>query len=359
MALLPETKKALMDALRVKQPQSIAAPIQPRIDSNPIAESYYNYIQGDPLAQQVSGGDPLKKLLRFASEFVPGINTELAQRRGDKVGEALSYLDALGAAGAPIKAGAKVATRLQRARDMGFDTDKVYYHGSGANISEFKLPSRQTGQIKTADTGVFFSSSPTTASTYTKKATEGSSASIYPVNLNKDEYLKITPIEKGMRYNELNSDKLIVQFPDGRSASATEVFNTPKNTILDTDDLGRLVRQSKHKGLIIEDIVDPGVSTSGRFIPALKYLKERGYDVNLPSKTLKDHNDLNKVPDSVMNDAWEYARKEMDAPSDVVIVFDPKTIRSVNAQFDPSKVNSGNILAGVGGLLALDPIRTE
>ena len=32
MALLPETKKALMDALRVKQPQSIAAPLSPYED---------------------------------------------------------------------------------------------------------------------------------------------------------------------------------------------------------------------------------------------------------------------------------------------------------------------------------------
>ena len=70
MALTPETQKLLMELLKVKQPESIAAPIQPRIGSNPIAESYYNYIQGDPLAQQVSGGDPLKKLLRFSHKLI-------------------------------------------------------------------------------------------------------------------------------------------------------------------------------------------------------------------------------------------------------------------------------------------------
>ena len=152
MALTPESQKALMDILKVKQPQSIAAPIQPKIGINPLTEAYYNYIEGDPIAQQVSGGDPLKKLLRFASEFVPGINTELAQRRGDKVGEALSYLDALGAASLPIKAGA----RLQRAKDMGFDIENPVYHGSGADIEAFRLPSKETGQTRTADTGIFF-----------------------------------------------------------------------------------------------------------------------------------------------------------------------------------------------------------
>jgi len=95
------------------------------IGTNPLAEAYYNYIEGDPLAQQVSGGDPLKKLLRFASEFVPGINTELAQRRGDKVGEALSYLDALGAASVPAKAVAKGA---EKAAD--FTKDMMFLHNT-------------------------------------------------------------------------------------------------------------------------------------------------------------------------------------------------------------------------------------
>jgi hypothetical protein len=125
MALTPESQRALMDILKVKQPESIAAPIQPKIGTNPLTEAYYNYIEGDPLAQQVSGGDPLKKLLRFASEFVPGINTELAQRRGDKVGEALSYLDALGAASVPAKAVAKGA---EKAAD--FTKDMMFLHNT-------------------------------------------------------------------------------------------------------------------------------------------------------------------------------------------------------------------------------------
>lgn len=125
MALTPESQRALMDILKVKQPESVAAPIQPKIGTNPLTEAYYNYIEGDPLAQQVSGGDPLKKLLRFASEFVPGINTELAQRRGDKVGEALSYLDALGAASVPAKAVVKGA---EKAAD--FTKDMMFLHNT-------------------------------------------------------------------------------------------------------------------------------------------------------------------------------------------------------------------------------------
>ena len=70
--MTPETQKMLMDVLKV-QPQSVAAPIRPSIGTNPVADAYFNYIQDDPVALQVSGGDPLKRLLRFASEFVPRV----------------------------------------------------------------------------------------------------------------------------------------------------------------------------------------------------------------------------------------------------------------------------------------------
>ena len=39
MALTPESQKALMDILKVKQPESIAAPIQPKIGINLLERS--------------------------------------------------------------------------------------------------------------------------------------------------------------------------------------------------------------------------------------------------------------------------------------------------------------------------------
>ena len=80
-------------------PESIAAPIE----NQSLMDRYLDYIQGDLTAQQVSGGDPLKKARRGISECIPGISTELAKRRGDKFGEALSYLDLLGPTGAGLK----------------------------------------------------------------------------------------------------------------------------------------------------------------------------------------------------------------------------------------------------------------
>ena len=58
-----------------------------------LSDAYFDYLIEDPIAKQVTGGDPLKKALRFASEFVPGVSTELALRENDPLGVALSSLD--------------------------------------------------------------------------------------------------------------------------------------------------------------------------------------------------------------------------------------------------------------------------
>jgi len=58
-----------------------------------LSDAYFDYLIEDPIAKQVTGGDPLKKALRFVSEFVPGVSTELALRENDPLGVALSSLD--------------------------------------------------------------------------------------------------------------------------------------------------------------------------------------------------------------------------------------------------------------------------
>ena len=66
-------------------------PTKPELRS--LSDIYFDYLVQDPVAKQVTGGDPFKKALRFVSEFVPGVSTELALREGDPLGVALSSLD--------------------------------------------------------------------------------------------------------------------------------------------------------------------------------------------------------------------------------------------------------------------------
>ena len=81
-----------------ERPESTIAPIPP--STSPVLDRFYDYLN-QPLRTE----DPLKNLLSGIAEFVPGISTELAIRRGDDLGQALSYLDVLGGGGTGVKLG--------------------------------------------------------------------------------------------------------------------------------------------------------------------------------------------------------------------------------------------------------------
>ena len=403
MALTPESQKALMDILKVKQPESIAAPIQPKIGTNPLTEAYYNYIEGDPLAQQVSGGDPLKKLLRFASEFVPGINTELAQRRGDKVGEALSYLDALGAASLPIKASANVATRLQRAKDMGFDIENPVYHGTTHNIKEFDP---QKGNIEGhLGKSIYFTDNPIDASgnyagvgpDLTNKIIQRQESLINNADLSSfksaDEYGK----KFGLKYKDFpDADSYFMEIAKkelaGETPSIIPAYLKMKNPLdlTDTKQGWELNVEYDDAG----DFVDETGNAIDLYNAVMKVARDYDFDGQKlfndleiydfksfkdTDKALRESDELLDVIDDsgaiAANDAIKEIYKEagfdgvildakkqfknMNIPENTkhFQVFEPNQIRSQFAQFDPTKASSGNLLAGVGGLslLAVDP----
>lgn len=255
--------------------------------------------------------------------------------------------------------------RIKQAKDAGFDTDTVYYHGSDSDIKEFRMPSRDTGQTKTVGTGVFMSSSPDVASSYAK-STDG--AAVYPVYINKKEFLKVRPELEGNSWASISTDGLVVEFPDGSTKPATEVFDLDSAST-DTDELSRLARSQGHKGLIIEGIVDTGYGGAGEYRYATKYLQEKGYDVSLPIGSTKEAYDkISAVPSEVMNAARLYAQEKLLNPADVVVSFEPKNIRSINAEFDPEKKDSPQILAsapfaagaaGLGAAAMLSPEQAQ
>jgi hypothetical protein len=252
--------------------------------------------------------------------------------------------------------------RIKQAKDAGFDTDTVYYHGSDSDIEEFRMPSRDTGQTKTVGTGVFMSSSPDVASSYAKSI---DGAAVYPVYINKKEFLKIRPELEGNSWASISTDGLVVEFPDGSTKPATEVFDLDSAST-DTDELSRLARSQGHKGLIIEGIVDTGYGGAGEYRYATKYLQEKGYDVSLPIGSTKEAYDkISAVPSEVMNAARLYAQEKLLSPADVVVSFEPKNIRSINAEFDPEKKDSPQILAsapfaaGAAGLGAAAVLSSE
>ena len=255
----------------------------------------------------------------------------------------------------------KGADRLEKAKKAGFDTETVYYHGTDSDITEFRMPSRETGQTKTVGTGVFMSSSPEVAGSYAKEnRAAGKSPSIYPVYINKQEFLRVRPADKGQMWSNISTDGLVIEFPDGTTKPANEVFKLEEGST-NTDELSRIAKSQGRKGLIIEGVVDAGTGTSGEYRYATQYLKDKGYDVSLPIGTTKESFDkMQAVPSEIMEEARLYAKAQLYRPADVVVSFDPKNIRSVNAEFedfdtaDISKAKGGEIRKfSKGGILDL------
>lgn len=249
--------------------------------------------------------------------------------------------------------------RRKRAKKQGFDVDTVYYHGADADITEFRMPSRETGQTKTVGTGVFMSSSPDTASSFAK----AHSRTVYPVYLNKSDFLTVRPPEKGQTWGDLSVEGMTVELPDGTTKPANEVFDL-EDISTDTDELARQARNQGRKGIIFKDIVDVGMGGSGEYRHVNKYLQDRGYDVSLPLGTTKESFEKEQaVPREVMRAARLYAKEKVFQPADTVVSFDPANIRSVNAEFDPENLGSRDILASglvtAGGIAAMAPGEAE
>ena len=250
--------------------------------------------------------------------------------------------------------------RRKRAKKQGFDVDAVYYHGADADITEFRMPSRETGQTKTVGTGVFMSSSPDTASSFAK----AHSQTVYPVYLNKSDFLTVRPPEKGQTWGDLSVEGMTVELPDGTTKPANEVFDL-EGISTDTDELARQARNQGRKGIIFKDVVDVGMGGSGEYRHVNKYLQDRGYDVSLPLGTTKESFEKEQaVPREVMRAARLYAKEKVFQPADTVVSFDPANIRSVNAEFDPEQAGwSDDILASglvtAGGIAALSPGEAE
>ena len=223
--------------------------------------------------------------------------------------------------------------RMLRAAEQGFDTSTVYYHGAESDIEEFLLPSKERGQTRTDDTGIFFTKSPAIASTYSlypgvKKAEElGRAGSVYPVYLNKKDFVKITSKDfktgelAPRMWSRLDLDEMYVTLPDGKEQSIYDYLGLDLETappgLLTTDKISKMVRnKTDAKGIIFENVYDTGSE--------LFNLRkaESGYGDYLEPDFRKER------PEQKFN-----LSAEAEKPSEIVVAFDPKNIRSVNAQF--------------------------
>lgn len=179
------------------------------------------------------------------------------------------------------------AARMARAKEMGFDTDATWYHGTRAGeFSEFD-PSRANSSSQTGvpDGAMVFTSSPENASTYaaTKQGMWGDQisyepgASVIPVMLD-GRTLDMVVDAKGANWRDIQ-------------------YN---GQFYDANELAQIAKDLEYEGLLIRNVVDSKISAGAK-------------------------------------------------PADTYFKFSPEGIRSVNAAFDPAKADSSFLLASDTG----------
>ena len=183
------------------------------------------------------------------------------------------------------------ASRMARAREMGFDTD--VYHGTNENITAFDPEkSMEFGES-------WFSSSPKVANDFAMYRRTWPGANIMPAKI-RGNFLEFDGGGKPIRTAEQSLERhLQVDLSGGAQMNYGETVG--------------------------------------------EYARRKGYD------GIRFSNVTDDVPSS----------PNMGQPSDIYAVFDPKNIRSRFAKFDPSKKDSANILAGVGGGLLATGVLAE
>lgn len=183
--------------------------------------------------------------------------------------------------------------RMKRAKAMGFDTEVIYYHGTGLDVTKF---SSEKGSGKTANTGVFLTDNPNVAGSYSKTP----NPNIVKVHISNNNQLEI--FAEGNNWNNLD-ESVWVNAPDGSMKGLHEFLGVSLETIQNTNELARVLKAKGYSSAVINDLVDVGPSTKG----------------------IADRSGL--------------------SASKVSIVFDTKNIRSVNAAFDPDFKDSGDLLS--------------
>ena len=229
------------------------------------------------------------------------------------------------------------AARKQRADDMGFDTDKDWYHGTADDIEGFLKSKRGSGtQANSAKKAFWFTDdAETTAKSYADHS--GTTNKVAAL-------LKDADVAERAGNWDLYDEKL-------RAAEELESFfmGVPENRLQGQNIIP--TKLPKEESLFVVDMKG-GSFEDGAFggvNEALDKAKADGYK-GVKFLNLDDAVGLN------------------DSPATHVAIFEPQNIRSKFAKFDPAKASSSNLLAsnpvataaaGAGGILALQPDKAQ
>lgn len=280
------------------------------ISSNP------NYLQGR-IANTLSG---LVDFIPAVGDAVGVGDTITSYRQGDMLGTGINALatgvGVLPLVGGPaskaVKAGGN-RVRMQRAQDLDFDTSRTAYRGLSGEYDPSKAGNYQ-----------MFTSSPEDASEY--------GSNVVSSYLRKGNNLVVD----GGR-NNFNSIP-VRNLPDEVRAN----LHSSVGSVARTDDIAYAAQEAGYDSVSINNVFDKASNE----IP-LKPPLASNAPMSQEMMDLLDEVDasgmLNNIPDVALPP--EIPRNY--DPTTIDIIFDPKDIRSINAEFDPTKADSSDLLSSI------------
>ena len=296
---------------------------------------------------------------------------------GESEQEASEWVSAMRKYG---KEGMTQDARMKRAKEMGFDVDKVMYHGSNANISRFdpNYLGKHTA-ANSAKQGFFFAADPFTSQSYIF----GDSA-IWATHLGDEarEVKKRIAKEKGIAEWQVTDYEAIQQMSIGKFNKRIEEIKKelrninpvslfPSNKKLSNDELIReaelkkelqaieagvdfVTRSATAKDSVVDDDVaagnwspiDPAKGSEPNIMPMYLAIKNPlVYDFQRGERDISYAELLEQARNEGKDGAIFKNTTDGAGVTDIYVAFDPSQIRSVNAAFDPDYKESGNLLA--------------
>ena len=268
-------------------------------------------------------------------EFAPGLGDASAGddfgrslAQGDKLGmgiSALSMLPVVGkAAGKGLKAGLKEldnlpmdeASRMARAKEMGFNPERTYYHGTSGDIASFDPAKKgDVTESRSAKKAFWFTDDPeVTARSYAEYSSRD------------------MPVKRKLR--------------DADLAEKRGDWDEYDRALAEAEKLEQDIIDDPLRGQTIMPITLPDTEEM-----IVRDMKGRSFDDFGVSDEIDEILDdaksmgMKGVVFDNLNDAVGFANK----PARHVAIFSPENIRSKFAKFDPSKRESAKITAGVAG----------
>lgn len=227
------------------------------------------------------------------------------------------------------------AARMKRAQEMGFDTEKVWYHGTpdsrGIRDEGFKTQMERAGQVDDDPRkAFFFSESPATAKTYADDS-------------------------RAFDYQNAEPELMRLHLSPGNQAS----IDWGGRPFRGRESLGRKDLESELE--VLQGAVDDakrawesGAGSKDAYISARKARDEFSRQSNsLMFKEYALADEIDRLRgegyDSVLVKNIRDTYNAGGRPDNITVMLNNKGIRDVNADFDPAKKDSANLLAGIGG----------